>query len=402
MLTPLISLVFLVQTPTDAEVATEIEKVATARRVPTTIAKGLAWHESRWTMTANRTGRIGLFGVLASGRTDTEKLQSDWRYNVAEGIKSLELAWNRAPIVGATKLDDGRNILECWFHALGRYGVGKEGAEAHAYANAVLDGIHTGGENRFTPVSVTRPAPEALSWGRNLPSIPTPWHFGDVTPRQPSKPVVSLTIPYVHQAWDTPDDFPYGGGACGPTSLTMALAFFGKLTPKPIEITASYPHTTDYGAHVAELYPLVCEPGRGAIHAKMLDYLRPLFPDVAIYYDEKATYARVKAELDAGRPVLLGVRVTPAGHIILARGYLSDGRILCNDPAGDREQLARVGGPQGLWSKTGSRYWSPGGDKAVYEWDALQVRWVMTFAKQPDAPDAPEDASKPLPSTDKP
>jgi hypothetical protein len=66
---------------------------------------------------------------------------------------------------------------------------------------------------------------------------------------------------------------------------------------------------------------------------------------------------------------------------MVARGYLTDGRLLVNDPAGDRERPAITpgAGPLAGYSKTGVRYWNGDGDKAVYEWDVLQVRWVITM-----------------------
>ena len=122
----------------------------------------------------------------------------------------------------------------------------------------------------------------------------------------------------------------------------------------------------------------------------MLDYLRPYFPDVAIYYDEKATLIRVKKALDAGKPVILGTAVTSAGHLMLARGYLADGRLIVNDPAGDYYQAARTHSPFSGWSEAG-RYFNGGGNRVFYDWDALSVRWIMALGpKSPDA-DTAED-----------
>jgi hypothetical protein len=194
---------------------------------------------------------------------------------------------------------------------------------------------------------------------------------------------VSLLVPYIHQVYDVPDGHD-GSGACGPSSMLMVLGYFDKIAPKPT--------LGRYGALVPAIETAVCEPNLGAVHAKMLNYLRPTFPHVSIFYENKATWPRVKAELDAGRPVILGTRVTPAGHLMVARGYLSDGRLLVNDPAGDRDQAARR--PDGGWSPTGVRYWNAYGNQAAYDWDALQVRWVMTFGDKPaDASDRAEDAA---------
>jgi len=382
--------------PPAAEVARALEDAARAHRVPSVLLKGLAYHESGWRQFGldgaawEAEGRVGLLGVPIRDRSDADRLRSDWRYNVEQGTKALVLAWNRAPILGNGRLDDGRNILECWFFALGRYHAGAQGAAANAYANRVLNAVAGGGAGRWRPVHVSRPSSERLASGwRNLFGPPAPWHFGDVPPRPPVIPVVSLNVPYVHQVYDVPEGHD-GSGACGPSSMLMVLAFFGKVAPQPMAVSDPVRHESRFGALVPTVEAAVCEPNLGAVHAKMLAYLRPTFPHVAIFYDDKATWARVKAELDAGRPVLLGTRVTPAGHLMVARGYLSDGRLLVNDPAGDREQAARR--PNLAWSPTGVRYWNFDGDKAVYEWDALQVRWVMTFGDRPaPAADAAED-----------
>jgi hypothetical protein len=329
-------------------------------------------------------GRVGLLGVATAGRKDADRLRSDWRYNVEQGARALALAWDRAPIIGNGRLDDGRNILECWYFALGRYGAGKQGAEANAFADSVLDAVAAGGGGCWPGVAVTRPSAEKLSWGRNVLGPPVPWHFGDVAPRPAAPQVVSLPVPYLSQVWDSPDDF-NGGGACG--------AYFRKVAPHPIRVTDSYVHVSEYGGLLPEIEGKVCDPNLGAVHAKMLDYLRPDFPTVAIYYDAKATWKRVRRELDAGRPCILGTEVTPAGHLMVARGYLSDGRVLVNDPAGDLYQAARWGNPQGGWSPTGNRYWNGGGNGATYDWDSLAVRWVMTFGPKDEDSDRAEDES---------
>ena len=239
-------------------------------------------------------------------------------------------------------------------------------------------------------MSVTRPSVEKLSWGRNAWGPPAPWHFGDVASRPAPVLAVDLDVPYVQQVWDSPDDFD-GTGACGPCSMTMILGFFKKLAPKPVRVMGSYVHVSPLGGHVPEISAAVCEPKLGAVHQKMLTYFRPYFPGVAIFYNEKATWRRVKSELDAGRPVMLGTQVTPAGHLMVARGYTKDGRLLVNDPAGDREQAARWLRPDGGYSPTGGRYWNGDGRGALYDWDALEVRWVMTFGPSPIGSDRPED-----------
>ncbi len=391
--------------PTPAEIRAELFAVARESRIPSAILCGLAWYGSRFRQfdaagkpLETKPGRVGVLSVPVEERADAVRLRSDWRYNVREGAKLLVHAWNRAPLPGTSRLSAGRNILECWFPALGWYGTGgwggfrgREGASADAYAHAVLDAVATGGNGLWEPVIVSRPSPETLAWGRNWLCPPAPWHYGDAPPAAPASVVVNLPVPYLSQAWDVPDGFD-GSGSCGPCSAAMVQLLAGKVNPDPVPIKDSYPHVSPYGSVIPAIQSVTNEPGSGAVHAKMLAYLRPSFPGVAIFYNEKATWKRVKRELDAGRPVIVGTSVTPAGHIMVARGYLSDGRIIVNDPAGDREQLARVNAPDGPYSPTGSRYWNGGGNGAIYEWEALDVRWVMTLGEtKPGDADRAED-----------
>lgn len=384
-------------------VAAMLDSAARKHRIPTVLLRGLAWHISQWQQKGKETlsGRVGIMAVPTANRTPevVERLKNDTQFNIEEGARLLELCWNRAPIIGNGHLDEGRNILECWYFALGRYGVmptgaRRQGPDANPFADAVLDTLASlqasGQGERWETTWVTRPARARLAQALNLYGAPTPWHFGDVAPRAKAVPIVSLTVPYLSQVWDSPDSFD-GGGSCGPTSLLMLMAFFHKIQPEPIEVHDSYLHTTQYGNLIPIVHKAVCEPGMGAVHAKMLSYLRPSFPDVAIFYNEKASYDRVKKELDAGRPVILGTQVTPAGHIMVARGYLADGRLLVNDPAGDRDQAARWNSPTGGYSPTGVRYWNGDGDKATYDWDALEIRWVMTVGPKDPAADRAED-----------
>lgn len=115
----------------------------------------------------------------------------------------------------------------------------------------------------------------------------------DIPPRPPVKGVVDLPAPYLSQVWDSPDDF-QGGGSCGPTSILMALIRDKKIAPNPVRITGSYFHVSEYGGNIPIIEAKICDPELGAVHARMLDYLRPFYPQVAIYYDAKATLARVK------------------------------------------------------------------------------------------------------------
>jgi hypothetical protein len=387
------------ENPAPSEVARELAAQARAHRIPEVLLDGLAWRESAWRQwdssgkaLESAPGHVGLLGVWAGGRADAARLRSDWRFNVAEGARQLEVCFIRAPIIGDGRLEDSRDILESWYFALGRYGDGHQNAASNRYSDGVLEAVASGGDGRWPGVAVNPLAAEDAQTAHNVLMPPVPWHFGGVAPRPASVAVVSLPVPYVSQVYDTPDDFA-GGGACGPTSMTMVLAFFHKVSPRPIAVAATFPHTSQFGGLVPAVQSAVCEPNIGAVHAKMLAYIRPMLPGSALFYAARATRERVKAELDAGRPVILGTNVTSAGHIMVARGYLADGRFLVNDPAGDFYQAARQKGPDSLFAASGGRYWNGGGATAIYDWDAISVRWMMTFgpAVAPLPGDPPED-----------
>ena len=79
---------------------------------------------------------------------------------------------------------------------------------------------------------------------------------------------------------------------------------------------------------------------------------------------------------------------------------LADGRVLCNDPAGNLYDAALKDSPFGVWSPTGNRYWNGAGERAAYDWEALSVRWVMTMEGDKDADRAEdEDMRKPQASS---
>ena len=71
--------------------------------------------------------------------------------------------------------------------------------------------------------------------------------------RTPPRADVNLDVPYIHQLWDTPEDF-NGKWACGPTSAAMVLAYYELLESRPIECPDPDPHTNDYGWYVSGVF----------------------------------------------------------------------------------------------------------------------------------------------------
>ena len=314
------------------------------------------------------------------------------RHLVDETAKRLAIAWNRAPIIGNGNLEDGVGIFESWYFAIGRAGMGKDGPLADRYADTVLDTLASGKHPLGTRINVTRVRPDQQSWGRNIFGPPAPWHYTGITPRRPGKVVIDIPMPVMQQVWDAPDGFD-GSGSCGPVSFLMLLAGLGKIAKQPVSVSESYIHISQYGGLLKSVDDSITEPDLGTVHYKMLRFIRGYFPTASMVYGAKVTKQRVIAELNAGRPMILGTKVTGAGHLMVVRGYTDDGRIIVNDPAGDQTRAARIGRPDGSYSPTGNRYWNGGGAAAQYDWETLEVRWVLFIG--PRVPDADEPEDKP-------
>lgn len=190
-------------------------------------------------------------------------------------------------------------------------------------------------------------------------------------------PVVKLAVPYIHQVKDTAEN---GNGtwACGPTSIAMSLAYFGKLEPWATQATGdrlavpgapgapgetptvvaaapravtgadfgpyitnkytAFGHTYDAvardpsGNMLAGLYGTICPTGLASWQqmAAVLSWNGLSSQFVSITWDG------IVGALKRGHPVLLGNELTSEGHIIVVIGYTADGNLIVNDPYGNR------------------------------------------------------------------
>lgn len=221
--------------------------------------------------------------------------------------------------------------------------------------------------------------------------------------------LLNLTVPYVHQVLDVGGA--NGNWACGPTSLAMVLAYFGKLQPwdgggeargaadagssfAPYVTSAysAYGHTykatarDPSGRQVAGLYGTVCPTGFAdwATMRAVLSWHGLQSQQVA------ATWNGVVGALKRGHPVLIGNGLTPEGHILVATGYTSNWQLVVNDPYGNR---------------FGPGYGANGGKGAVYPWSCTRTRTALEVigtyppprpTQTPTAPPAPTAAPAPV------
>ncbi len=198
----------------------------------------------------------------------------------------------------------------------------------------------------------------------------------DAPPPPPSDARVEVSVPYMHQLWDTPDDF-NGNWSCGPTSCLQTLAAFSTLPNS--DITCSWPssHTSHWGWYVPNVYSFggytydtwglaaggqcqgahgfICEQYGGAVWSQMTAFMQQHGVDSQ---EVGTDYNSVVSETNAGYPMYASVYVLGYGHIFVIRGYISqDGSpihtVVVNDPYGN--------------AGTGS-WGNDDGEDIVYDW----------------------------------
>ncbi|MDQ3705988.1 MAG: C39 family peptidase [Chloroflexota bacterium] len=204
-------------------------------------------------------------------------------------------------------------------------------------------------------------------------------------------PAVSLAVPYIHQVNDTAASGD-GNWACGPTSVAMALAYYGKLEPwetvmqgrtgaaaapsgsRPPAGMDFAPYVTNVytyngrtysatardprGNMLAGLYGTICPTGLASWSAmrSVLEWHGLTGNQIAASWDG------VVGALKKGRPVLLGNMLTSEGHILLAIGYTQDGNLIVNDPYGNRFEPG---------------YGANNGERVIYPWKRTTARTAV-------------------------
>ncbi|MBI3891928.1 MAG: C39 family peptidase [Candidatus Wallbacteria bacterium] len=153
------------------------------------------------------------------------------------------------------------------------------------------------------------------------------------SPSTAPAPQVALEVPYRSQRWERPE---LASRICCPTSLSMALSYFGVDRPTEEIALRCYDGAHDVFGNWPYAAAAAAELGFDARVTRLRDW------------------QAVRRLLERGLPVIISVSFKggeldgspmqngTAGHLILVRGLTGDGRVLVNDPAGHREADGRT------------------------------------------------------------
>ncbi len=117
-------------------------------------------------------------------------------------------------------------------------------------------------------------------------------------------------------------------GFCGPTSLKMAMEYYGQ---------KHHVNTCAEGVYI---------PGSGASHAGMLNRLKK-FGMTGCDMTWGKSLAWLKQQTDAGYPVIVSVKgqyapgkSSSCGHILCIVGVTADGNVIMNDSNGGKRRIS--------------------------------------------------------------
>ena len=258
---------------------------------------------------------------------------------------------------------------------------------------------------------------------------------------------VNVNELYIHQCYDTPDDFrnrsccgsSCGQCACGATSTVMLLAALGRISPWPCLCKRSSEngcwspeqemHSSDYGNYVCREYTYAgetwgddkdgaetwCDANGafgythghtsgycGSIPERRLRflYLHGVRGNGSAWWDDGITDAPtekrypdaeyVRTELRQGHLVIGSTELTSKGHIVLIIGYDANDPNLfyVNDPWGD----ASARGYLGL-------HGNDSGKNTMYTWDQMHISGHRVQVGDPNKCVEQENTTPPEPSS---
>ena len=200
---------------------------------------------------------------------------------------------------------------------------------------------------------------------------------------QTSPAATTLSVPYIHQVYDTPPGF-NGEAACSETSAVMVLAYYGRLAPDPVVCEGKWvyggedkgldpPRTSTFGRYVCEEYTYgrttfskeyndTTQLGRTAAGKGAWGWMEARVasgtarPNAIIQYlslhDCTGTFIEspaktraeeiIKDQIDSKRPLIARTDLGDFGHYVVITGYRETDSGLVyyvNDPYGKKPYL---------------------------------------------------------------
>jgi hypothetical protein len=156
----------------------------------------------------------------------------------------------------------------------------------------------------------------------------------------------TLDIPYINQVYDVPDYCTVGYSACAPTSAMMVLAFYKILPTWTIRCSWPYSHYSNYGRYISDSYRF-----RGVSYttgaygymwtsgyspySRMVNFFN--YHGFSATRTDAPSYETILNAVNSGKPYVLCVGLTTAGHVIVAHGTASQSHtFIFNDPYGNK------------------------------------------------------------------
>ncbi|MFP4458068.1 MAG: C39 family peptidase [Candidatus Zixiibacteriota bacterium] len=203
----------------------------------------------------------------------------------------------------------------------------------------------------------------------------------------PMETMESISCPYLHQVYDTPD-WHNGHWSCGPASCLMAVQKYDILPDHNITVSSPYSHTHPFGWYVPNTYTyngytydisglaagdtwvtgahgFICREYGGAVWAHMETFMEQHGLDSWYLGAVWSTYT---GQISDGYPVVSSTSVMGYGHIQCFIGYFGDHGIITNDPYGNANYS-----PWCQYNGENVRYDWPGYDNGYLEISISQL-----------------------------
>lgn len=142
---------------------------------------------------------------------------------------------------------------------------------------------------------------------------------------------------YINQVFDIPDGIMGKDGktdmkyyACGPTSVTMALSYFGKKKGTPEDVKDVYSINEAYMKRTGRGYYFEYGPGASYINSHGA-------PDVSAVTFSNISMDKIKENINNNKVIIYGGTIGSAAlaHVIVIIGYDDDNNVIAYDPYGD-------------------------------------------------------------------